>query len=98
MEPWGDRSQRGYGIEIIRRFFEEVAFVEFGGGMLLVAGFLTRCAALAVLIDMLVAIFTVHFKHGFTGAGNYQLPLSLAVAPFHAATVAWLTVTNSGSR
>jgi D-galacturonate reductase len=31
VEPWGQRSQRGYGIEIIRRFFEEVAFVEFGG-------------------------------------------------------------------
>jgi D-galacturonate reductase len=29
LEPWNDRSQRGYGIEIIRRFFEEVAFVEF---------------------------------------------------------------------
>src|SRR5262249_3946569 len=31
LEPWGDRSERGYGIEILRRFFEEVAFVEFGG-------------------------------------------------------------------
>ena len=31
LEPWGERSQRGYGIEIIRRFFEEVAAVEFGG-------------------------------------------------------------------
>ena len=31
MEPWGERSQRGYGLEVIRRFFEEVAFVEFGG-------------------------------------------------------------------
>jgi predicted dehydrogenase len=31
VEPWGERSQRGYGIEVIRRFFEEVAFVEHGG-------------------------------------------------------------------
>jgi hypothetical protein len=31
LEPWGERSQRGYGIEAIERFFEEVAFVEFGG-------------------------------------------------------------------
>lgn len=30
-EPSGERSQRGYGIEVLRRFFEEVAFVEFGG-------------------------------------------------------------------
>jgi predicted dehydrogenase len=31
LEPWGERTQRGYGIEILRRFVEEVAFVEFGG-------------------------------------------------------------------
>ena len=31
LEPWGERSQRGYGLEVIRRFFEEVAFVEHGG-------------------------------------------------------------------
>jgi D-galacturonate reductase len=31
LEPWGERSQRGYGIEILERFFEEVAAVEFGG-------------------------------------------------------------------
>jgi predicted dehydrogenase len=31
LEPWGERSQRGYGLEVIRRFFEEVAFVEYGG-------------------------------------------------------------------
>jgi predicted dehydrogenase len=33
LEPWGERSQRGYGVEILRRFFEEVAFVEFGGSV-----------------------------------------------------------------
>jgi predicted dehydrogenase len=31
LEPWGERCQRGYGIEVLRRFFEEVAFVEFAG-------------------------------------------------------------------
>ncbi len=31
MEPWGERRQRGYGLEVIRRFFDEIAFVEFGG-------------------------------------------------------------------
>jgi D-galacturonate reductase len=31
IEPWGERSQRGYGIEALRRFFQEVAFVEYGG-------------------------------------------------------------------
>ena len=31
LEPWGDRSQRGYGIECIERFVRELAHVEFGG-------------------------------------------------------------------
>ena len=32
LEPWGQRSQRGYGIEVIERFAREVAYVEHGGG------------------------------------------------------------------
>ncbi|MCA9007018.1 MAG: gfo/Idh/MocA family oxidoreductase, partial [Planctomycetaceae bacterium] len=32
LEPWGERSQRGYGVEVIDRFFREVAHVEFGSG------------------------------------------------------------------
>ena len=51
---------------------------ELGGGILLVAGFLTRLMAFFVLIDMLVAIFGEHFKNGFLGQGNYQFPLALA--------------------
>ncbi len=31
VEPWGERSQRGYGIEVIERFVREVAYVEKGG-------------------------------------------------------------------
>lgn len=31
LEPWGERSQRGYGIEVLERFAREVATVEFGG-------------------------------------------------------------------
>jgi hypothetical protein len=31
LEPWGERSQRGYGVEVIDRFFREVAHVEHGG-------------------------------------------------------------------
>jgi predicted dehydrogenase len=31
LEPWGERSQRGYGIEVIDRFAREVGFVEHGG-------------------------------------------------------------------
>ena len=31
VEPWGERTQRGYGVEVLRRFVEEVATVEFAG-------------------------------------------------------------------
>jgi predicted dehydrogenase len=31
VEPWGERAQRGYGVEVIERFVREVAHVEFGG-------------------------------------------------------------------
>jgi predicted dehydrogenase len=31
LEPWGERAQRGYGIEVIERFVREAAYVEFGG-------------------------------------------------------------------
>ena len=31
LEPWGERTQRGYGIEVIDRFAREAAWVEFGG-------------------------------------------------------------------
>lgn len=31
LEPWGERTQRGYGIEVIERFVRELAHVEFGG-------------------------------------------------------------------
>jgi len=31
VEPWGDRSQRGYGIEVLERFAREAARVEWGG-------------------------------------------------------------------
>ena len=31
IEPWGERTCRGYGLEAVRRFFEEAAHVDFGG-------------------------------------------------------------------
>ena len=58
------------------------AGTEFFGGLLLIVGFLTRFAALATTINMLVAIFKVHFKNGFTAQGNYQFPLALGVIAF----------------
>lgn len=31
VEPWGERAQRGYGIEVLERFARELAYLEFGG-------------------------------------------------------------------
>jgi putative oxidoreductase len=59
------------------------AAAEFGGGILLVAGFLTRFAAFAILIDMLVAILKVHLQHGlFSKNGGYEFPLVCAAIAF----------------
>jgi len=58
------------------------AAAEFLGGILLVAGLLTQLAALAVCINMLVAIFKVHLHNGLLGQGGYQFPLALAAIAF----------------
>ncbi len=57
------------------------AFAEFLGGVLVILGFLTRPAALAICMDMAVAIGKVHWKNGLVGAnrGGYEFPLALAV-------------------
>ena len=58
------------------------AFVEFFGGILLIIGLVTRCAAIAVCIDMVVAIVKVHWHHGLLAQGGYQFPLALAAIAF----------------
>jgi putative oxidoreductase len=45
-------------------------------------GLFTRCAAFAVMIDMVVAIAKVHWKHGLLGQGGFEFPLSLAAIAF----------------
>jgi putative oxidoreductase len=58
------------------------AGAEFFGGILVIAGLFTRCAALAILINMAVAIWKVHWKNGLLGQGGYQFPLSLTAIAF----------------
>ena len=41
------------------------AFIEFLGGLALLVGFLTRPAAVGIIVVMLVAIAKVHRQHGF---------------------------------
>ncbi|OHU84333.1 MULTISPECIES: DoxX family protein [Pseudoalteromonas] len=64
---------------------------EFFGGLALIAGLLTRPAALVSAFTMLVAIFTVHFSNGlFMSNNGYEFGLAL-----FAATLA-LTIQGGG--
>jgi putative oxidoreductase len=54
------------------------AGTEFFGGIAIILGVLTRFFALAVVIEMAVAIWKVHFKNGLMGNGGYEFPLAVA--------------------
>jgi putative oxidoreductase len=58
------------------------SITEFFGGILLIAGLLTRCVALAMMIDMFVAIWKVHWKNGMFGKGGFEFPLTLLTIAF----------------
>ncbi len=58
------------------------AWLEFAGGILLIVGLLTRLIGLGFTIEMLVAIFRVHLKHGLIGPGGYELPLLVCLIAF----------------
>ena len=54
---------------------------EFFGGLALIVGLLTRPAAAALAVAMLVAIFAVHFQNGLFMANNgYEFGLALLAA------------------
>jgi putative oxidoreductase len=55
-----------------------VTSVELLGGIFLILGILTRLSSLALAVDMLVAMFTVHVKNGFfVNKGGYEFVLLL---------------------
>jgi putative oxidoreductase len=58
------------------------AVTEFFGGILVIAGLFTRCVSIAILIDLLVVIWKVHWKRGFMGNGGYEFPLAVAAIAF----------------
>lgn len=53
---------------------------EFGGGLALLLGAWTRLAALAVIVNMVMAIRKAHWESGFYGQGGYELPVQLTAA------------------
>jgi putative oxidoreductase len=58
------------------------ACAEFLGGILVIAGLFTRFFSLAILIDMAVAIWKIHWKNGKFGKGGYEFPLTLLTIAF----------------
>ena len=58
------------------------AFTEFFGGLLVLAGLFTRVAALAICINLSVAIWKVHLHNGLTGNGGFEFPLAVATLAF----------------
>ena len=65
----------------IPAFFAACAILaEFLGALMLLAGFLSRIAALFIAIVMMVAILKVHLHNGLTGGAQgagYEYPLAL---------------------
>jgi len=58
------------------------AFTEFFGGLLLLIGLFTRIAAVAVCINLVVAIWKVHWHNGLMGNGGSEFPLALSALAF----------------
>lgn len=83
----------GYGLQGTAGWLESIGLApgmlmallaggaEFLGGLALIVGVLTRPAALALVIAMLVAIFKVHIANGLFMANNgYEFGLALLAA------------------
>jgi putative oxidoreductase len=67
-----------------------VGFLELFGGLALIAGLLTRLAAVGLTANMLGALFLVHLPAGFFLPNGYEFVLMLA------ASAATLTMTGAG--
>jgi putative oxidoreductase len=66
------------GIPLPAVFAVILTVVELVGGILLITGLATRIPSVLFAIDMLVALVTVHMKHGFFAqTGGIELPLTL---------------------
>jgi putative oxidoreductase len=79
------------------------ALTEFIGGILLVGGLLTPIVAIAVCINMVVAVVKVHLHQGLVG--GYEYPLALAAIAFSliffgpgAVSLDWVFGRGGGSR
>jgi len=58
------------------------SFTELLGGVLILAGLFTRAAAFAICIDLVVAIWKVHWHNGLTADHGVEFPLAVATLAF----------------
>lgn len=71
---------QGYGLPGWTAYLSMAA--EFGGGILVVLGLLTRLAALTIVVDLAAAMVKVHGKFGVLGPKGIELPLAVATVAF----------------
>lgn len=57
-----------------------VAWVEFLGGILMLAGVRVREVGVLLSVVMIVAIYAVHWKNGFAGNGGYEFQFVLLLS------------------
>src|SRR5215469_12573759 len=71
------------GIEPALMWAYIIMFLESVGGVCLILGLFTRFFAAALAIEMLIALFAVHWTKGFSvGQGGYEFVLLLGVVLF----------------
>lgn len=71
------------GLEPAMVFAYAVMFLESVGGVCLIIGLFTRFFAAALAIEMLIALFVVHWPKGFSvGQGGYEYVLLIGVVLF----------------
>jgi putative oxidoreductase len=70
----------GLGLPAWMAYFSTIT--EFFGGIAIVLGLFTQFFSLAFFIEMLVAIWKVHWRHGLTAQGGFEFPMSLATIAF----------------
>ena len=58
------------------------SFTELLGGLLILVGLFTRPAAFAVCIDLVVAIWKIHWHNGLMAEHGYEFPLAIATIAF----------------
>lgn len=80
-----------------------LAATEFFGGILIIAGLFTRFVAVAMLIDMSVAIWKIHWHNGLKAPGGYEFPMAVAsiafaLVFFGAGPIAFDSIRKGGGR